>query len=468
MVYNRHLEMKKILFVMAFLLGALHGWSNPNYTFSDTTSDGQVLYYNIVNGSAELVAPWTEAVGGLVYVGWDVYTKPVGALVIPDSVTYAGTTFAVTSIGIYAFANCRQLMSVTIPATITSIGQGAFEMCDAIIEMNVPATVTYIGNNAFNWVYLVNYNGTASGRPWGALCVNGYREGSLYYTNPTKDTLVAAYCYITDTVLTIPSTVTAIGNNAFNSMINLTEVIIPASVVSIGSGAFYGCTGLTQITSYATVAPFVQSNTFTNVTGSIPVNIPCGSMMSYYSRWNYFSNFVEEQGFGFSAMSADESMGTVQILTQPTCSAPSTVVNAVANEGYRFDHWNNGSTANPYVFALTMDTVIVAHFARSISDTVYVHDTVWIHDTLYVHDTIYITEQGIGDVNTTNVMVYQRDGQIVVEGDFDGQVALYDVNGRVLAVKRNDMGTIRFDVTASGAYLIKVGNHPARKIVVVR
>jgi len=35
-------------------------------------------------------------------------------------------------------------------------------------------------------------------------------------------------------------------------------------------------------------------------------------------------------------------------------------------------------------------------------------------------------------------------------------------------VKRNDKGTIRFDVAASGAYLIKVGNHPAWKIVVVR
>jgi hypothetical protein len=35
-------------------------------------------------------------------------------------------------------------------------------------------------------------------------------------------------------------------------------------------------------------------------------------------------------------------------------------------------------------------------------------------------------------------------------------------------VKRNDQGTIRFDVAASGTYLVKVGNHPARKIVVVR
>ena len=104
------------------------------------------------------------------------------------------------------------------------------------------------------------------------------------------------------------------------------------------------------------------------------------------------------------------------------------------------------------------------------TDTLWLtqYDTIWMHDTIVVHDTIYITEQGIGDIDAMNVMVYQRDGQIVVEGDFDGQVALYDVNGRVLAVKRNDQGMIRFDVAASGAYLIKVGNHPARKIVVVR
>ena len=45
---------------------------------------------------------------------------------------------------------------------------------------------------------------------------------------------------------------------------------------------------------------------------------------------------------------------------------------------------------------------------------------------------------------------------------------LYDVTGRVLATKQ-DYGTeIRFDVPASGTYMIKIGNHAARKVVVIR
>ena len=112
------------------------------------------------------------------------------------------------------------------------------------------------------------------------------------------------------------------------------------------------------------------------------------------------------------------------------------------------------------------DTLVVIDY---LTDTLYLWDTLYLTDTVYIHDTVYVHDSvGVDDVATVNYTVYATGSQVVVEGDFDGQVALYDVNGRVLAVKRNDMGTIRFDVASSGAYLIKVGNHPARKIVVVR
>ena len=46
--------------------------------------------------------------------------------------------------------------------------------------------------------------------------------------------------------VTIPSSVTSIGSNAFRGT-GLTSIDIPNSVTSIGEGAFYGCTGLTSI-----------------------------------------------------------------------------------------------------------------------------------------------------------------------------------------------------------------------------
>ena len=48
--------------------------------------------------------------------------------------------------------------------------------------------------------------------------------------------------------ITIPNSVTSIGNNAFYNCSGLTSVTIPNSVTSIGEGAFGSCSGLTSIT----------------------------------------------------------------------------------------------------------------------------------------------------------------------------------------------------------------------------
>ena len=63
---------------------------------------------------------------------------------IPESVTYNGTTYSVTSIDGGAFAYCSGLTSVTIPSTITSIGLGAFFECSNLATVTIPNSVTII------------------------------------------------------------------------------------------------------------------------------------------------------------------------------------------------------------------------------------------------------------------------------------------------------------------------------------
>lgn len=119
------------------------------------------------------------------------------------------------------------------------------------------------------------------------------------------------------------------------------------------------------------------------------------------------------------------------------------------------------------------DTTIVNtyQFDTNIYNT-YAYDTTiintYIYDTVWQHDTVYIHEEGIGDVDALNAKVYINDGQIVVEGAEGNPVSLYDINGRLLATRRDDFFPLRFDAPASGAYMIKIGNHPARKVVVIR
>ncbi|MBQ9418244.1 MAG: T9SS type A sorting domain-containing protein [Bacteroidales bacterium] len=47
-------------------------------------------------------------------------------------------------------------------------------------------------------------------------------------------------------------------------------------------------------------------------------------------------------------------------------------------------------------------------------------------------------------------------------------VVVYDAVGRPLATRREGTDQCVFDVSASGTYLVRVGNNPARRIVVVR
>jgi len=54
--------------------------------------------------------------------------------------------------------------------------------------------------------------------------------------------------YTNMTRVTIPNSVTSIGNYAFYNCAGLTSITIPNSVTSIGQGAFFGCSGLTSIT----------------------------------------------------------------------------------------------------------------------------------------------------------------------------------------------------------------------------
>ena len=216
-------------------------------SFSALAYDCKVdnIYYNLNN---------EDKTASVTYMG--LYTSDnkdayVGNIIIPESITYSGTTYSVTSIGDNAFRDCSGLTSVTIPNSVTSIGDGAFAFCSGLTSVTIPNSVTSIGEGVFFGCTGL----TTMTIPNPVTSIGGYAfyvcSGLTSVTIPNSITSIGYgvfYGCTGLTTMTIPNSVTSIGDSAFSGCSSLTTVTIPNSVTSIGKYAFHNCSGLTSVT----------------------------------------------------------------------------------------------------------------------------------------------------------------------------------------------------------------------------
>ena len=257
--------MKKLLIILLVLLPMLASANVVNI-------DG--LWYNLVSDTKTAV--FTVNPNDIMRGDYS------GEVTIPDKVYY-GTEYSVVAIGNFAFINCKELTSVSIPNTVKTIGDGAFATCEALTSISIPSSVTSIGEMAFyncSSLTSVTLNSgltsigkeafrecssltsvtipatvTSIGNTPFALCnsltsIKVNSGNRVYDSRNNCNALIetASNTLIAGSKKTeIPSSVTAIGNGAFSENFGITSITIPNSVKTIGNGAFAYCIKLTSI-----------------------------------------------------------------------------------------------------------------------------------------------------------------------------------------------------------------------------
>ena len=197
---------------------------------------------------------------------------------------------SVTSIGNYAFAYCQSLQSITIPSEVTSINNGAFLSCYLLTSISIPSGVTTLNSsNIFQYCYSLQLISIPSGVTFIGSSTFQYCYSLTSITIPSGVTSIEAstfnYCYSLKSI-TIPSGVTSIGINAFQYCYSLTSITIPSEVTSIGNYTFNYCYSLKSITipsKVTSIGNYAFACCYSLESATIPSNVTSIGTNAFYS-----------------------------------------------------------------------------------------------------------------------------------------------------------------------------------------
>lgn len=229
------------------------------------------------------------------------------------------------TVGNCAFRNCVSLSLIDIPGSVETLGRWVFEncgnlqsvvlhegvqssLCTSLHSVGFHDNITRIGVNAFDKCYALTLEETNQDNPYN-LPVSLTTLGECAFQNCTGITRVC-----------LPEGVTVVPRYAFNGCTKLNGVVLskqtvtiedwafagtaltgislPATVTSLGDNVFHNCSELIGVQSYPTTAPTITATTFSHDKGTIKEQcrlfvLPTAS--SAYDSWkNYFKAVVAD------------------------------------------------------------------------------------------------------------------------------------------------------------------------------
>ncbi|MBQ6306191.1 MAG: leucine-rich repeat domain-containing protein [Bacteroidales bacterium] len=385
--------------------------------------------------------------------------EATGDLIIPESVSYGGNNYAVTTIGNTAFMYCFYLTSLTIPNSVTTIEEGAFAYCSGFTgDLVIPNSVVTIEPSAFFTCYgfdgdLIIGNSVSTIGAWAFNSCDGMTgvlnipsnvasigEDAFVYCkfqgmvvdpeNPNYDSRNDCNALIATSAnelaygcknTVIPNTVTAIGKNAFKGITGMTSIEIPDSVISIGENAFAFCIDLTGDLVIPNSVETIGESAFFQCEG-LDGKLVIGESVSYIGDMAFrkCSHILSAVSLATIPPVLGNDLGGmafaefgIQTLTVP-CGCV---------EAYQNSQW--------------YDPIGLNGFYEFIEDCTAVFETDAVSTAVYPNPTF--GKVRIEAENIQNISIFNIHGEKVYEGSAKGDVFEYDLSHQ-----------------AAGIYLIKV------------
>ncbi len=220
----------------------------------DLTSIGEKVFFNCAKLKSIKIPKGVEVIKSETFSGCTL----LEAVELPDGIT---------TIGDYAFFGCKALKTINVPISVTNVGVEAFSGCQSIADLTLPMEMlSYFSKENFKNVVLTTGTAIADGQFSGCSLLEtltlpdtvtsigekAFRgcEKLKSIKIPNGIEAIKSETFLGCSALeaiTLPDTVTSIGEKAFSGCKKLKEIIIPRGVTSIGAYAFSGCANIKTI-----------------------------------------------------------------------------------------------------------------------------------------------------------------------------------------------------------------------------
>lgn len=240
-------------------------------------------------------------------------------------ITFNGT---VTRIGDYAFQSQTTLTSITFPATVTQFGKLAFDGCDGLTSPPLTDSITSAGNFVFSFCF-------------------GFSSVEL----PASLTVIPLGMFLGGSInnVTIPSTVTEIGAQAFMNHQSLTVIMeptVPPTMVPDTSSQSY--------------------NTFYN--NDLVIKVPAASLNAYLTApgWSEYASdivgYSNTDEIDFTTLGLENTQVVDVDTYGPFSSGYMEVQFTTTNQTYTSKYYTSGTAVRVY-----RENSVVISSSRTIS-----------------------------------------------------------------------------------------------------